>query len=56
MTKNILRIDMYGLSQMASHEFINAKYDRIVQLQSELEQIVGEDKAAQMVVERLDRQ
>ena len=47
---------LHGLSQMASHTFITARYDRIGELQSELGQLVGEDKAAQMVVERLDRQ
>jgi hypothetical protein len=48
---------LYGLaSGVSQHDFINARYDRIGQLQGELEQLVGDDKAAQMVVERLDRQ
>jgi hypothetical protein len=48
---------LYGLaSGTAQHDFINAKYDRIGQLQSELEQLVGDDKAIEMIIERLDRQ
>jgi hypothetical protein len=48
---------LYGLASGTSqHDFINAKYDRIGALQEELEQLVGEDKAAQIIVERLDRQ
>lgn len=47
---------LHGLSQMASHQFIEARYHRIGELQSELEQLVGEDKAIELVVERLEKQ
>ena len=48
---------LHGLaSGTAQHDFITARYNRIGQLQGELSQIVGEDKAIEMVAERLDRQ
>ena len=47
---------LHGLSRMASHQFINARYSRIGESKSELVQLVDEDKAIALVVERLEKQ
>jgi len=45
---------LYGLSQGSSrHETINAKLERIGQIQEELAAIVGSERATQIIVEAL---
>lgn len=46
---------MNGFAQTASHAFINQKYDNLGAAQDQLEQLVGEDAAAQIVVETYRR-
>jgi hypothetical protein len=49
-------LGLHGLAQgTAQHEFINARYDRIGELQGQLGVLVGADEAARLVVERLDK-
>ena len=46
---------LHGLAQCAQHAFINAKYDRIGELQGDLGKLVGPDRAARLVFEQLDK-
>ena len=47
---------MHGLAQgISQHDFINARYSRIGQLQDQLAEHVGEEQAATLVVQSMDR-
>lgn len=48
---------MHGLAQgISQHDFISARYSRIGELQNQLAEHVGEEQAATLVVQSMDRQ
>lgn len=48
---------MYGPAQgISQHKFINARYDRINELKTQLAEHVGEDQAMQYIIETMNNQ
>ena len=45
-----------GFAQTASHESINARYDRLGQLGNQLGQYIGADKAIGIISDAMNRQ
>lgn len=46
---------LHGFSCMAKHEFIQARYARLSELQSDLARLVGHDQAMEMVISSFDK-
>lgn len=46
---------LHGFSQVARHEFIQARYARLSELQSDLAQLVGHDQAMEIVISSFDK-
>lgn len=46
---------LHGYSQMASHQFIEARYNRIGELQSDLAQLIGDDQAMDIVINSFNK-
>ena len=46
---------LHGFSCMAKHEFIQARYARLSELQSDLAQLVGHDQAMEIVISSFDK-
>lgn len=45
-----------GLAQgVSSHQFINARFDQMESARSRLVDLVGEDKAARLIIDQMDR-
>lgn len=50
------RLAMYGYAEVAKHEIITAKYDRLGGLLERLEDSVGKDNAMKTLIEVMDRE
>jgi hypothetical protein len=47
---------LYGLAQgTARHAFISARYDRIGELQGQLDNLVGHEQAMHLVIDQLNK-
>lgn len=46
---------MYGLSQVARHQFINAKYEQMMQIADKLSEHVGDDEAMRLLSDAMEK-
>lgn len=46
---------LYGLAESARHAFITAKYNRIGELQEQLDDLVGHDQAMSLTIAQLNK-
>ena len=47
---------LHGFSQVASHEFISARYNQLGQLGNQLGQYIGKDEAMGVIFDAMNRQ